>query len=129
MEKPAKSKRFRVALSFPGEHRPRVERVAMALAVRLDRDQILYDKWHAADFARPDLDAYLSHLYRNDSDLLVFFLCKEHATKPWTGLEWSVALDLVQHQEGHRLMYLRLDDCDIPGLREFDGYLDIRNIP
>jgi tetratricopeptide (TPR) repeat protein len=129
MTQPAKSKRFRVALSFPGEHRPRVEKVAMALAVRLDRDQILYDRWHAADFARPELDAYLSNLYRNESDLLVFFLCQEHATKPWTGLEWSVALDLVKHHEGHRLMYLRLDDCDIPGLREFDGYLDIRNIP
>src|SRR5215831_8821665 len=100
--------RFRVALSFPGEHRSRVERIARLLAVRLSRDQILYDRWLAAEFAQPDLDVYLARLYRDESELLVFFLCKEHAEKQWCRLEWEAARSLAGKQEGHRLMYLRL---------------------
>ena len=40
---PQAKRRFRVAVSFPGEHRARVENIATALAARLGRDQILYD--------------------------------------------------------------------------------------
>jgi len=47
-------KRFRVALSFPGEHRTRVENIAEAL--HLPHEKILYDKWHATEFNRPNLD-------------------------------------------------------------------------
>jgi len=41
-------RRFRVALSYPGEHRPRVENIATILAAHFGHDQILYDRWHAA---------------------------------------------------------------------------------
>ena len=60
-------KRFRVALSFPGEHRPFVERVASKLAERLGRDWVLYDGYYEAEFARPNLDTYLQGLYRDES--------------------------------------------------------------
>jgi hypothetical protein len=45
MSPPAKSKRFRVALPFPGEHRARVARIAEALGDRLGRKLVLYDRW------------------------------------------------------------------------------------
>jgi hypothetical protein len=45
---PAEPRRFRVALSFPGEHRSRVEIVARALAANLGREKVLYDRWYAA---------------------------------------------------------------------------------
>ena len=88
MTQPAKSKRFRVALSFPGEHRPRVEAIASALAGTLGREKILYDRWYAPEFARPDLDIYLTELYHDESDLIAVFLCKEYNEKEWCGLEW-----------------------------------------
>lgn len=37
--------RFKVALSFPGQHRDRVESIAGYIAQSLGRDHILYDKW------------------------------------------------------------------------------------
>jgi hypothetical protein len=43
MTQPSKN-RFRVALSFPGEHRTRGEKIAEALAAHLTRERILYDK-------------------------------------------------------------------------------------
>src|ERR1039458_2751048 len=58
MSHPAGARRFRVALSFPGEHRGRVEKIAEALAGRLGREAVLYDRWYGAEFNRPNLDVY-----------------------------------------------------------------------
>src|ERR1022692_4606687 len=123
-----KAKRFRVALSFPGEHRPRVEKIAEALAGRLKRDEILYDRWYAAEFNRPRLDIYLSDLYHNNSDLIAVFLCKEYNDKEWTGLEWDAIRDLLKRKEDGRLMFFRLDDAEIPGFHSIHGYQDIRTM-
>jgi tetratricopeptide (TPR) repeat protein len=125
------TKRFRVALSFPGEYRGRVEKIAEALAGVLGREKVLYDKWSAAEFARPGLSVYLPDLYHKKSDLLVFFFCKQYREKEWTGLEWRAALDLLKKKQYGRLMFLLVDDtdiADIPGLYSTDGYLDIRGL-
>jgi tetratricopeptide (TPR) repeat protein len=131
MEAPVSTKRFRVALSFPGEYRGRVEKIAEALAGVLGRDKVFYDKWHAAEFARPGLSIYLPDIYHKESVLLVFFFCKEYRDKEWTGLEWRAALDLLKRKQYGRLMFLLIDDmdiADIPGLYSTDGYLDISAI-
>ena len=128
MAHPAKPTRFRVALSFPGEHRQRVEEVAEALARSLDREKILYDKWYAAELNRANLDTYLTRLYHDESDLIAVFLCKEYNAKEWCGLEWRACRDLLKHKADDRLMFFRLDDADIPGLYSIDGYQDIHSM-
>src|ERR1035437_8431361 len=128
MTLPAKPNRFRVALSFPGEHRPRVEKVAEVLAGELGRDRVLYDKWHAAEFARPNLDLYLLQLYHDEADLVVIFLCEQYDEKEWCGLESSAWRDLLKHKEDDRLMFLRLDHAEVPGVYSIDGYLPIRDM-
>jgi hypothetical protein len=119
------TRRFRVALSFPGEHRARVEKIAGALADKLGRERVLYDKWYAAEFARLNLDVYLSKLYLDESDLIVVFLSEGYEAKEWCGLEWRTGLDLIRRKQYDRLMLLRFDDADVPGLYSIDGYLDI----
>src|ERR1700678_149131 len=104
MEPTVSTKRFRVALSLPGEYRGRVEKIAEALAGGLGREKVLYDKWLAAEVARPGLSVYLTDLYHTESDLLVFFFCKEYQEKEWTGLEWRPALDLLKKKQYGRLM-------------------------
>jgi hypothetical protein len=121
--------RFNVALSFPGEHRARVERIAQILAAKIGSERVLYDEWHRAEFARPNLDVYLPKLYHEESLLLVFFLCGQYAKKEWCGLEWRAGRDLLKKNQDDRLMFLRLDDADIPGLYSGDGYLDIDGMP
>lgn len=121
--------RFQVALSFPGEYRQRVERIAFILADALGRERVLYDKWNRAEFARPNLDVYLPNLYHKQSLLLVFFLCSEFAQKEWCGLEWRAGRDLLKKGDDERLMLLRLDRSEIPGLYDTDGYLDIDRMP
>lgn len=74
-------KRFLVALSFPGEYRVFVADVARLLSRRFGRSRVLYDKFHEAEFARPSLDTYLQHLYHDQSQLVVVFLCSDYERK------------------------------------------------
>jgi len=82
----------------------------------------------ASELARPNLDIYLIDLYKKDSLLSVFFLSGHYAQKEWCGLEWRVGRDLLKQKQEQRLMPLRLDDAEIPGLHSIDGYLDIRSL-
>jgi hypothetical protein len=120
--------RFRVALSFPGEARQRVEQVAEILGTALGRNRVFYDNWYQAELARPNLDLYLQAIYRNQSDLLVLFLCEDYEKKEWCGLEWRAIRDLIKAKQDHRVMFLRLDDSPVSGILSIDGYLSIRDL-
>ena len=45
-------KRFKVALSFPGEQRNYVLQVAELLASELGKNKVFYDAWYKAELAR-----------------------------------------------------------------------------
>jgi tetratricopeptide (TPR) repeat protein len=125
----APPKRFRVALSFPGEHRPFVEAVADRLSAHLGRQGVLYDKYYEAEFARPDLDTYLQRLYHDESELIAVFLCADYECKEWCGLEWRAIRDLIKKRRTADVMPLRFDDTEIPGLFSTDGYVWISERP
>jgi pimeloyl-ACP methyl ester carboxylesterase len=116
-------KRFSVALSFPGEYRSFVEKVASYLSEHVGRERILYDRFYEAEFARPDLDTYLQHLYHDESDLIAVFLCAEYAQKEWCGLEWRAVRDLIKQRQPLTVMPLRFDATEIAGLFSVDGYV------
>jgi eukaryotic-like serine/threonine-protein kinase len=117
------AKRFHVALSFPGEHRAFVKLVAERLATVLGRARVLYDDFYTAEFARPDLDTYLQRLYREESELVVVFLCAEYERKDWCRLEWRAVRDLIKVREAASVMPMRFDDTAISGLFGGDGYV------
>jgi hypothetical protein len=130
MATPATPKRFRVALSFPGEHRRRVENIAKALADALGRKSILYDRWLPETSGRPNLDLHLTRLYLDESELIVIFLCAEYNAKQWCGLEWRVGRNVLSRKDGaERLMLLKLDDANVEGVLSIDDCLDIRRMP
>ncbi|MFV1964322.1 MAG: toll/interleukin-1 receptor domain-containing protein [Pirellulaceae bacterium] len=119
----AHQKRFRIALSFPGEYREFVAKVAEHLSAAVDRARVLYDKYYEADFARPDLDTYLQRLYHDESELIAVFLCADYERKEWCGLEWRAILDLIKRRQTDSVMLLRFDNTEIPGLFSTDGYV------
>jgi hypothetical protein len=123
---PGTTRRFAVALSFPGETRSRVAAIAGELAVKLRRAHVLYDGFHEAEFARPNLDVYLQGLYHDESELNVVFLCKEYESKEWCGLEWRAIRDLMKHRR-EEIMLLRFDDASVSGVFSIDGSIDISN--
>ncbi|MEO8376646.1 MAG: TIR domain-containing protein [Candidatus Sumerlaeota bacterium] len=121
-------KRFRVALSFPGEKREFVSNVANYLAKHLQVSSILYDLWHQAELARPGLDAYFLNLYRNESDLVVPFLCSDYNQKNWCGLELRAIREMILEKQLDGIMPLRFDDAQIEGFNKVDGYIDLRKV-
>jgi hypothetical protein len=123
MTAPEPPKRFRVALSFPGERRRFVKRVAKQLAASLGQKAVLYDAWYEAEFARPDLDTYLQTLYHDQADLIAVFLCAGYERKEWCGLEWRAVRDLIKRRRSDSVMPLRWDDTEIQGLFSIDGYV------
>lgn len=125
-DKALEKKRFKIALSFPGEYRESViEKIALGLANIFSEEDILYDMFHQAEFARMDLDVYLQNLYRNQSELVVVFLCKDYSTKPWCGVEWRSIRDLANHKEERdRLMLVQVGNGDVEGIfGTVDGHI------
>lgn len=117
------NKRFKIALSFPGERRDFVEQVAARLADKVGRDRVLYDQYYEAEFARTDLDTHLQHLYHDESELIAVFLCADYERKEWCGLEWRAVRDLIKKRQASTVMPLRFDNTEIPGLFSTDGYV------
>lgn len=122
-------KRFQVALSFPGEHRPLVSQIAEILAERLAPEQIFYDRFYEAELAIPNLDIHLLDIYRTHAGLLVVFLCKDYERKDWCHLEFRAIRDLIKHRKDDEVMLIRMDDGEVPGILSIDGYVDARNRP
>jgi hypothetical protein len=121
----AEMQRFRVAFSFPGETRSRIESIATRLAQDLSRDQIFYDNWYQAVLARPNLDTYLQRIYHDRADLVVVVLCDDYQHKDWCHLEWRAIRDLIKRRHDH-VMFLRMDDAEVDGAFSIDGHVDMR---
>jgi hypothetical protein len=121
------SRRFDVALSFPGEHRDFVKEVADYLAAAFGKERVLYDKYYEAEFARLDLDVYLPRLYRTQSELIVLFLCPEYAAKRWCNLKWRHIRQLIATVDVSRIMLLRYGyngDFEELGILPGDGTIN-----
>ncbi|MES9883165.1 MAG: TIR domain-containing protein [Sedimenticola sp.] len=125
-------RRFKVGLSFPGEHRELVGQAAESLEEAFGRECVLYDQFHEAEFAKPNLYVHLPGLYKDECDLIVIFLCKEYSAKDWCKMEWRAISNLISERDDEDIMLFRMDDVDvasgeIAGLYKGDGYLDINN--
>ena len=122
----ASGRRFRVGLSFPGERREYVRTIADGLGHRLGRQNVLYDKFHEAELARPDSDVYLPRLFQEQCELIVVFLCTEYTRKVWCGLEWRWIRQLLSTPDAARIMFVAFENLGpLPdlGILRGDGYL------
>ncbi len=115
---------FDVSLSFPGEMREYVEKVAHALSNRLGSGNVFYDNFFKAHLARPSLDTLLQDIYRKRSRLIVAFLCKAYREKEWCGIELRAIRDLLKARKELAIMYVRQDNAEIPGVFSTDGFID-----
>jgi hypothetical protein len=125
--RPLSEIRFKVAMSFPGEQRAYVAEVVNALRPSLGADAIFYDHDYQAQLARPNLDTLLQDIYRNQSELIVVFLCAEYSKKQWCGLELRAVRDIIKSKEDDRIMLVRFDDTPVDGVFSIDGYIDARS--
>lgn len=116
---------FKVAFSFPGEHREYVSAVATEVKKRLGAGTVFYDRDFTAQLARPNLDTLLQRIYLNNSELVVVFLCADYEHKEWCGLEWRAIRTIIKNKNDHAIMFMRFDSADVSGSFSVDGYVDL----
>lgn len=117
---------FDVALSFPGEARDYVEKVAAALEHLIGPDRYFYDNNFVAQLARPGLDTFLQAIYRDRSKLIVVFVGEDYEKKEWCGIEFRAIREVLNGRAADRIMYVRMDDGVVEGVLKLDGYVDAR---
>lgn len=118
---------FDVCLSFAGEQRDYVERIAIALkeaGLKVFYDQ---DKDIAALLWGRDLVEVLDYVYRQGSRFCVMFISSDYAEKAWTRHERRSALARALDEDEY-VLPARFDDTELPGFRPTIGYVDLREI-
>jgi hypothetical protein len=115
---------FDVALSFSGNVRSYVEKVASGLGKTNSPDSFFYDNNYKSQLSRPSLDDLLQDIYKNRSKLIVVFLSAEYQSKNWCRIEFRAIKQIIFDMEYIKVMYIRMDDGDVKGVFNTDGYID-----
>jgi len=118
--------KYHAALSFAGEDREYVERVATQL--RAEGVDVFYDKFEEADLWGKDLYAHLSDVYQNRAIFTVIFISEAYTKKVWTNHERksAQARALSENQE-HILPAFFDDSVEVPGLLKTTAHVTLEN--
>jgi hypothetical protein len=118
--------KFDVALSFAGENRPYVEKVAKYLT---EKDiKVFYDKYEKTELWGKDLYVHLEEVYQKKAKYCVMFLSCNYAEKLWTNHERKSAQARAFNEKREYILPARFDDTKIPGILSTVGYIDLRGL-
>ena len=116
--------KYDVGLSFAGEQRDYVRRVAEDLQYRGLR--VFYDENEEDHLWGKNLLDYLSELYLKRCRYCIIFASAEYAAKMWPNLERQSAQARDIAAAGGYILPVRFDDTEIPGLLPTVYYQDAR---
>lgn len=117
------SYQYDVALSFAGEDRAYVDKVANYLKSK--GIKTFYDEFEEANMWGKDLVEHFDDIYRNQTHYCVMFISLFYAQKAWPSHEKQSALARALGEHGY-ILPVRFDDTDIPGLQPTISYIDLR---
>src|SRR5580692_9058187 len=117
-------RRWDVALSFVGEQRDYVRRVAGALKARGVR--CFYDADEQIRLWGTHLAEELPRIYAEESAAVVVFVSAEYAGADWTRLERRAAFSRAVAEAGVYVLPARFDDSQLPGLLPDVVSVDLR---
>ena len=117
------SEAYDVALSFAGEDREYVAKVAAYLKDKGIR--VFYDNFEQIDMWGKDLFEYLEKIYRNDSRYCVIFISKDYIKKVYTNHERRSALAKALQKKDEYILPVRFDDTPVPGILPTVNYIDL----
>lgn len=117
--------KYDVALSFAGEQRSYVDKVAMYL--RNHEINVFYDRFEETDLWGVNLINRLEQVYTHESCYCVMFISKDYAQKGWTCHEAASVTQRMLKENVNNSVYLlpvKFDDTKIPGIFDTLGYID-----
>lgn len=115
---------YEVALSFAGEDRDYVKKIAQLL--KKNNIRVFYDDYEKSNLWGKDLYEHLDKVYRNKSKFCVLFLSVNYKQKVWTNHERKSAQARAFKENDEYILPVKLDDTEIDGIRPTLGYLDGR---
>lgn len=120
------SKRFEfdVALSFAGEQREYVKKVAACL--HYNGIRVFFDEYE--DLWGEDMYLHFDNIFQNKARFAVVFGSKEYAQKLWPSHELKSIFARAISQNEAYMLPVRFDDTVIPGIRSTIKYEDARKI-
>lgn len=119
--------RYDVTVSFAGEDRSTVERLARLL--RRNGVRVFYDAWEQSDLWGKDLYQHLDAVYRSAARYCLVFVSEHYVKKAWTKHELKSAQARAFEENAEYILPIRLDDTELPGLPPTVAYLDARTTP
>lgn len=121
-----RSAKFDVALSFAGEDRAFVGRIANALVAR--GILVFYDEFYKVDLLGKELVTWLRHIYGERSRYCAVFVSENYSRKRWTNrVERQTILDRATQSDDEYVLPVVLDNAWLEGLPSTIGFIDGRN--
>lgn len=118
--------KFDVALSFAGEDRAYVGKVAEYLK---GKDiKFFYDKYEITILWGKDLYNHLDEVYRKKARYCVMFLSCHYAKKLWANHEMKSAQARAFTEKGEYILPARFDNTEISGILPTTCYIDLRTL-
>jgi hypothetical protein len=117
---------FEVALSFAGENRAYVEKVAKHLKEK--SITFFYDDYEKTKLWGKDLYVYLDEVYQKKARYCVMFISSYYAEKLWANHERKSALARAFKEKGEYILPARFDNTEIPGILPTIGYIDLSSL-
>ena len=115
---------YEVALSFAGEQRDYVRRVASALNAQGIR--VFFDEEEEVALWGKNLVEELERIYMKASHVVVMFVSEAYAQKGWTRHERRSALTRALEERQEYVLPVRFDATDLPGLSPSISFLPLK---
>jgi len=115
---------YQVCLSFAGEDRAYVEKVAESLSLR--GVKVFYDRFEEVNLWGKNLFDHLDDIYQNRAEYCVLFASAAYAAKIWTGHERRSAQARALRNKREYILPARFDETEIPGLLDTVAYVNLR---
>lgn len=122
---PAGTPVYEIVLSFAGEDRAYVERVADFLVA--NEVAVFYDRFEEETLWGKELTEHLDTVYRSSARFCVMFISVHYAEKIWPIHERRSTLARALTERQEYILPARFDDTELPGLRPTVGYVDLRS--
>ena len=120
---------YDVALSFAGEQREYVRKVAQILN-DIYGLKVFFDEFEQDKLWGKNLYDYLHEIYSQRAKYVIIFVSKEYKEKVWTNHERQAAQERALREKGEYILPVKFDDTKIPGLPDTVSYLDAnKNFP
>ena len=116
---------YDVALSFAGENRTYVEKVAVLL--KESGVSVFYDGFETAALWGKNLIDHLAQIYRHRSKFVVMFVSKHYVEKAFPTHERQHAQERALLAKEEYILPARFDDTEVPGMTSTVAYVDLRN--